>query len=216
MKTSASNIRSCLNLEGYVVADVGDRENYFKICQQLGKVTQTREIFLKPKEEVEKFTGYSHLSDEVPFHTDYPLVNAVGMFCEETDNLGGENLLIDTREILAELSPLEMDGLKSVQIPLPHSEDQFPVLTVDEGRPHIYWLPAFTLTNLEKFEDSQVSAIRHFEEILSIRRREKRYLTLKLKPGEALWFNNFLMLHGRDQLEPSSRRKLVRAFMQYR
>ncbi|GEM_PF-2182602 len=217
MNPSALNIRSCLDLNGYVVADVGNRENYLAICNKLGKVTQTREIFLKPKETVEKYTGYSHLPDEVPFHTDYPLVNVVGLFCEEADNLGGgENLLIDTRDILGELFPLEVEGLKSVQIPLPRSEDWLPLLTAVDGRPpHIYWLPAFTLTNLDKLEDSQAVAVRRFNQILSIHRSEKRFLSFKLKSGQAIWFDNFVMLHGRDQLDPSSRRLQLRVFIQY-
>lgn len=217
MNPSALNIRSRLDLNGYVVADVGDRKNYLAICNQLGKVTQTREIFLKPKETVEKYTGYSHLPDEVPFHTDYPLVNVVGLFCEEVDNLGGgENLLIDTRDILGELSLLEVEGLKSVQIPLPRSEDRLPLLTVEEGRPpHVYWLPAFALVNLDKLKDSQVTAIKRFNQVLSIRRSEKRFLSFKLKAGQAIWFDNFVMLHGRDQLDPSSRRLQLRVFIQY-
>jgi len=216
MNVSVSNIRSCIDTNGYIVAYVGNRQNYLEVCEQLGKITQTREVFLKPKEMVEKYTGYSHLPDEVPFHTDYPLVNAVGLFCEEADNAGGENLLIDIRDILEELSPLEVAGLKSVQIPLPRSEEQFPLLTVDQDHsPHIYWLPAFVLTNLDKLESFQANAIRHFNQILSTRRSEKRYLSFKLKPGEAIWFNNFMMLHARDQLDISSKRFMVRAFIQY-
>ena len=216
MKSSISNIRSCLDLSGYVVADVGTRENYLEICNQLGKVTQTREIFLKPREQVEKYTGYSHLPDEVPFHTDYPLVNAVGLFCEVADDLGGENLLIDTRDILGELSSLEVECLKSVQIPLPRSEEQLPFLAIEEGRsPHVYWLPAVALANIDKLEDSQAIAVRRFNQILSIRRSEKRYLSFKLKSGQAIWFDNFVMLHGRDQLNQSSKRSQVRVFIQY-
>ncbi len=216
MKPDASNIRRCLDLNGYAVADVGDRKNYLEICNQLGKVTQTREVFLKPKETVEKYTGYSHLPDEVPFHTDYPLVNVVGLFCEEADDLGGENLLIDTRDILEELSPLEVEGLKSVQIPLPRSEERLPLLIIEKGRPpHVYWLPAFALANLDKLEDSQAIAVRRFNQVLSTRRSEKKYLSFKLKSGQAIWFDNFVMLHGRDQLDPSSKRSQVRVFIQY-
>lgn len=216
MNPSALNIRSCLDLNGYVVADVGDRENYLAICNQLGKVTQTREIFLKPREQVEKYTGYSHLPDEVPFHTDYPLVNAVGLFCEVADDLGGENLLIDSRDILGELSPLEVESLKSVQIPLPRSEDRLSLLTaVEDQPPHIYWLPAFVLANLDKLEDSQAIAVRRFNQMLLIRRSEKRFLSFKLKSGQAIWFDNFVMLHGRDQLDPSSKRLQLRVFIQY-
>ncbi|OGE84250.1 MAG: hypothetical protein A2846_04665 [Candidatus Doudnabacteria bacterium RIFCSPHIGHO2_01_FULL_49_9] len=217
MNPSALNIRNRLDLNGYAVADVGDRENYLAICNQLGKVTQTREIFLKPREQVEKYTGYSHLPDEVPFHTDHPLVNVVGLFCEEADNLGGgENLLIDTRDILEELSPLEVEVLKSVQIPLPRSEDRLPLLIIEESQPpHVYWLPAFAIANLDKLENSQAVAVRRFNQVISIRRREKRHLFFKLKSGQAIWFDNFVMLHGRDQLDPLSKRLQVRAFIQY-
>lgn len=216
MNTNASNIRTELDLKGYVVADVGDRESYLNLCNQLGKVTQVREIFQKPREQVEKYTGYSHLPDEVPFHTDYPLVNVVGLFCEVPDDSDGENLLIDTRDILNELLPQELQGLKSVQIPLPRSEERLPVLTVLEGHPpHIYWLPAFVLTNLDKFEASQADAVRRFNHILLARRSVKQYLSFKLKAGQAIWFDNFVMLHGRYKLDPSSKRLQVRAFIQY-
>lgn len=217
MNPSALNIRSRLDLNGYVIADVGDRENYLAICNQLGKVTQTREIFLKPREQVEKYTGYSHLPDEVPFHTDHPLVNVVGLFCEEADNLGGgENLLIDTRDLLGELSSVEVESLKSVQIPLPRSEDRIPLLTAVNGQPpHIYWLPAFALTHLDKLENYQAVAVSRFNQILSIHRKERRFLSFKLKSGQAIWFDNFVMLHGRDQLDPSSRRLQLRVFIQY-
>ena len=186
------------------------------MCAQLGRVTHTRDIFLKPRGQVEKFTGYSHLPDEVPFHTDYPLVNVVGLFCEQADASGGENLLIDTREILEELTPREVEGLKSVHIPLPRSNDRLPLLTAVDGRPpHVYWLPAFVLANLDALEDSQAAAVRRFNEILSIRRSERRFLSFKLTPGQAIWFDNFVMLHGRDRLDPLSRRVQLRAFIQF-
>jgi Taurine catabolism dioxygenase TauD, TfdA family len=150
---SASDIRKQLDLNGFAVADVGNRDNYLTICNQLGKVTQTREIFLKAKELVEKYTGYSHLPDEVPFHTDYPFINVVGLFCEQSDDTGGENLLVDSREILKELTLTEKEALKVIKIPIPRSGDSLPILIEDEGNPpHIYWLPAITLASLDKFD----------------------------------------------------------------
>lgn len=213
---SALYIRNQLDMDGYVLADVGNRDNYLAICSQLGKVTQTREIFLKPKEMVEKFTGYSHLPDEVPFHTDYPLVNVVGLFCEQPDDIGGENLLIDSREILKELTLLEKAALRSVEIPIPRSDDSLPVLTENEGRPpHIYWLPAITLSNLDELEESQASAVKRFDQALLNHWKERKYLSFKLSAGQAIWFDNFVMLHGRHQLDASSKRFQVRAFIEH-
>lgn len=213
---SALYIRSQLDLKAYVVADVANRDDYLDICSQLGKVTHTREIFLKPKEMVEKYTGYSHLPDEVPFHTDYPLVNVVGLFCEQSDDVGGENLLIDSRDILKELTLLEKEALKSVEIPVPRSDFSLPVLIEDEGRPpHVYWLPAFTLSKLDKLEESQASAVKRFNQVLLEHRDERKYLSFKLSAGQALWFNNFVMLHGRQRLDASSKRFQVRAFIEY-
>ena len=213
---SASCIRDQLDLNGYFVADVCNRDNYLVICNQLGKVTHTREIFLKPKEMVEKYTGYSHLPEEVPFHTDYPFVNVVGLFCEQPDNVGGENLLIDSRDILKELTLFEKEALKSAKIPVPRSDDSLPVLSQDEGcPPHIYWLPAFTLSNLDKLEEAQASAIKRFNQVLLSHQDERKYLSFKLNPGQAIWFDNFVMLHGRHQLDPSSKRFQVRAFIEY-
>ena len=214
---SASQIRCQLDVKGYAVADVGDRENYLTICGDLGKVTHTREIFLKPKEMVEKYTGYSHLPDEVPFHTDHPLVNVVGLFCEQPDELGGENLLLDTRDIVKELSSIEIEALKAAHVPLPRSDDSLPILTADaQNRPHAYWLPTFAFSGLAEWDDARVSAVRKFHEMVSDRRNSKQYLSFKLKAGQAIWFDNFVMLHGRDRLEPASKRLQVRAFIQYR
>jgi alpha-ketoglutarate-dependent taurine dioxygenase len=215
-KVSVPYLRDQLDLQGYVVADVGDRDNYLALCNQLGSITQTREIHLIPREQVEKYTGYSHLPEEVPFHTDYPLVNVVGLFCEHSDNEGGENLLVDSREILKALSSTEKESLKNVQVPLPRSNDSLPILTELEGQsPHIYWLPVFTLSNLDKLDDSKAAAVKRFNEVLLSHRQRRRYLSIKLSRGQALWFDNFVMLHGRDKLKESSKRFQVRAFIKY-
>ncbi len=213
---NVADILNRLDSQGFVVENVHTRENYLAICNQLGRVTHTREIFLKPRDTVEKFTGYSHLPEEVPFHTDYPLVNVVGLFCEHADDDGGENLLVDTREILKELSYSEVEALKQVNVPLPRSEETLPVLSVnDNQRPHVYWLPAFTLANLEKLEDRQAKSVERFNQVLLDKRERGNHISLKLKAGEAIWFDNFVMLHGRDKLKETSKRFQVRAFIEY-
>lgn len=213
---SADHIRRQLDTIGYAVEDVGSRENYLIICGDLGTVTHTREIFLKPKDMVKQFTGYSHLPDEVPFHTDHPHVNVVGLFCEEPDDIGGENLLMDSRDILSALTSAETEALKATRVPLPKSDDSMAILTVDAWRPHTYWLPALALSGAKQWDDVQASAVQKFSKEVCDRRNSKQYLSFKLNAGQAIWFDNFVMLHGRDRLEPASRRFQVRAFIRYR
>jgi alpha-ketoglutarate-dependent taurine dioxygenase len=214
--TIASQIRRKLDAKGYVVADVGSRDNYLAVCAELGEVTQTRELFIKRPDQVEKFAGYSHLPDEVPFHTDYPLINVVGLFCERPDDYGGDNLLMDSRDILQELSFDEKDALKNVHVPLPRSSDTRPILTEHDGKPHIYWLPALTLAEPHKRDRMHASAVKQFDRVLGERRNANEYLSFKLIAGEAIWFDNFVMLHGRDRLDADSKRVQVRAFIEYR
>ena len=215
--TSASQIRAQLDAKGYAIADIRNRENYLSICSELGEVTQTREIFLKPPETVEKFTGYSHLPDEVPFHTDNPRINVVGLFCERPDEIGGQNLLMDSRDILKDLKPFEIEALKNVRVPLPKSDHSLPILTEDDQRrPHIYWLPALALSDLNMRDDPHASSVKKFDQLVSDRKRTKKFLSFKLNAGQAVWFDNFVMLHGRDRLDVDSKRFQVRAFIQYR
>ncbi|MEO8065554.1 MAG: TauD/TfdA family dioxygenase [Candidatus Doudnabacteria bacterium] len=211
----ASQVREQIDLVGFSIAEVGDRENYLTICGMLGCITGTRDLSIQP-DKVERFTGYSYKPDEVPFHTDNPLVNIVGLFCVTPDAIGGENLLIDSRDILKELTEQERECLKQVRVPLPKKEECLPVLTEIDGRPpHVYWLPAFTLAMTAKLEKEYSEAVNRFDEVLQNHRAAKRCRSIRLNTGEALWFDNFVMLHGRDRLEASSKRAQVRVFIKY-
>lgn len=214
---SASEIRDQIEAKGYAVADVRNRKNFLSICNDLGTITQTKEILLKPPEMVGKYAAYNHLPDEVPFHTDHPMVNVVGLFCERPDEIGGENLLMDSRNVLKELDAVQIAGLKNVWIRLPNNDDSLPILSEDDyRRPHIYWLPALALTGLSTRDDSLAPAVKKFHQVVSDRRNKKEYLSFDLDAGEAIWFDNFMMLHGRDRLHSASQRVQVRAYIQYR
>jgi alpha-ketoglutarate-dependent taurine dioxygenase len=209
----AALIRSHMSEEGYAVVRVENEENFISVCRELGRVTQTRDIMVRP-DKVEPFTGYSYKPDEVPFHTDYPLIPIVGLYCVTPDRTGGDNLLVDSRHVLKELTPHEIQHLKEVRVPLPRSQNLHPVLSETADQlPHIYWLPAFALPMLQKMAPPQAEAIQRFDRALKEYRGARKYHAIRLRAGEALWFNNYVMLHGRDELSLDSTRHQIRAFV---
>lgn len=209
----AAEIRIGISQSGYAVARVPDNEGYLAVCGRLGEVTYTRDILVSP-ERIQQYAGYSYDPAAVPFHTDNPMVGIVGLYCIAQDESGGENLLIDSRRILNELTTQEVALLTQIHVPLPKSDNAHPLLsTASDGMPHIYWLPALIQSLPADTDPSKLAAIARFDQLLQKCREERDYISIRLTPGEALWFNNYVMLHGRERLELSSNRHLVRAFV---
>lgn len=212
-RLEADKIRLAISRHGYAIVTVSGRESYLEICRELGEVTQIRDVIVSP-DRAEPYTGYSYKPDEVPFHSDFPRVNIVGLYCETPDQTGGENLLIDCRHVLGQLTPQEIDCLARVHVPLPRSKAVHPLLSMAQDKlPHIYWLPVFVSRLLPELDPPLAAAVTQFDQVLLQCRKAHDYISVRLAAREALWFNNYVMLHGRDRLDLSSARHQVRAFI---
>ncbi len=191
---------------GYYVHETGSINDYLALCNSLGKVTQLLDVKLKSG-----FRQYANMPDEVPFHTDHPSVPIVAWYCLEQDETDGDNLLVDSRQIVSKLSEFSISVLKSLQLRMLHSEKPWPLLVQDPFQ--IYWLPLVVEEKYLQVDQQEKEAIRVFQkELQKVSDTENQY-RVRLKPGESLFINNHILLHGRKSISQNSRRHLIRSYI---
>lgn len=206
---------------GFAVTNAGTLEEYKELCGQLGAVRQYADVRIDTSKK-----EYKYSSARIPFHTDNPDMKFIGFYCVESEDDGGDNLLLDARPLLDRMSAGERDALRSFEMRLPNGCARRPLLMGD-SKPHIFYLPFFWVKFIEDdFSEipllkesrtgpgSDVSFLRasmlKFHTMVEDCFSEQRYINTSLKRGEALFLDNTYMLHGRQAIPPNSPRHLVR------
>ncbi len=206
MNPSADQLREDLATHGYAKIKTGNIDGFHRVCESLGKVSQTIEVRLTPGQ-----TQYPYRPDAVPFHTDHPRVPIVAWHCERQDSDDGANLLVDTREIVKRLSPTVRMTLTTIHMRMVHRNDLHPLLSLDPY--HVYWLPIIIREAMEAGNESQKSAIAAFQDELTKHASARKNALIRMQPGEALFVNNRLILHGRGAITEGSERFLLRNYI---
>lgn len=199
-------LRARLREQGFEKILTRDADGFRTACEMLGRITQTIDVRLKPDE-----TQYPYRPEEVPFHTDHPSVPVVAWHCYYQDDADGTSLLIDTREVVERLPRAARCLLAAIRLRVLHRGDPLPLLSLEPYQ--IYWLPVVVEEELERGDPVHVEAINAFRAALASHVGEGKAISVRLQPGEALFVNNHVMLHGRRAIDRDSKRHLMRAYV---
>lgn len=199
-------LQSDLATQGFAKITAGSLDGFRSICGTLGRISQTIEVRLKPEE-----TQYPYRPDPVPFHTDHPRVPVVAWYCVKQDVDVGENLIIDTRRVVADLSDHDRRALTGIQMRMMHRSETLPLLSLEPYQ--LYWLPVVVQEAAEAGTETERSAIAALQKALDAYVADGKAVSIRLAPGEALFVNNEVVLHGRNAIPRHSERFLVRAYV---
>lgn len=200
MLVTERRIRNMVDRAGYCVVDFASYDAFRETVGELGdtinithiRVDHTRRAMLNS-------------SLHMPFHTDHPSARYIAWYCAEPADEGGNSLLLDCRDVIAALTPPEVEAMKQLEVKIPplapgHEPGSRPILT-DDGIYYADWLLQSSGSNrTDRLVKRLQAALRQIEPIRILLRR-----------NQALVIDNHRMLHGRDAFaDMTSHRCLVR------
>lgn len=195
---------------GYVhVRQHLDLRGFRALCSELGHVVAEEIIALRGGAH-----AYVAKAGPVPFHTDQAQVEFVGWLCTQQDGGDGANLLLDSRPILDSLTVEHRDRLRRVRLGCPAicgGPPRFavPVLRSGRARDSFFCSPWLEPVGADEQGRETLRSLRRAIEEFAV----VRTVRIRLAPGEVLFVDNQRVMHGRDQLLPSSPRKLHRTWV---
>ena len=165
-----------LNNTGYVVQHFKSFGEFDVFCKEIGDVKQTTDVKI-----TNGLTSFPYIHDEIPFHTDNPEIEIVGWFCIDQDEIAGESLIIDVRNILLEFSEIEIKRLATITLPTPVSKKNFPILQMKNGHPHIYFINRLWENLAENSSKEDGDIIKKFLCAVTAIKNDGKYLSIRLK-----------------------------------
>lgn len=200
-------VADALMTSGIGRASFESLEAYVRTCENLGDILAIHDVWQPPG------SGPPAGSPEsIPFHCDGPVPDVVAWFCVRQDEEAGESLLADTVPILRGLEPEQRAHLRSVAIP--YFDDAHPGGPVGtcpllRGHDEADWRINYTPWHLPEMGEEQKAAVAAFDHALST----VRPTSYRLAPGEAIFVDNWRILHARGLLRADSRRHLKRVWL---
>ncbi|HEX6374860.1 MAG TPA: TauD/TfdA family dioxygenase [Allosphingosinicella sp.] len=182
-------------------------ERYVTTCENLGSILAIHDVWQPPSSDL--LVGSP---ESVPFHCDGPVPDVVAWFCVRQDEEAGESLLADTLPILRGLEPEQRAHLRSVTIP--YFDDAHPggpagTCALLRGDDEADWRINYTPWHLPEMDEGQKAAVAAFDQALST----VPPTSCRLAAGEAIFVDNWRILHARGPLRADSRRHLKRVWL---
>jgi hypothetical protein len=153
-------------------------------------------------------------AEGIDFHTDRPTAAWLGWRCVEQDAEGGENQLIDTRDLADHFTEDEIEGLGRIEagyaIEGPGgciaSVHHAPLVSRTPTGLQVYYVP----WRLRRPTDpAGIELLERFGRYLRDKQEHQLHV-LRLERGQCLFIDNRRMLHSRADLPADSKRHLVR------
>lgn len=194
-----------LEESGWVKLSGLTAENYESIASNLGTIIHRADVTVKPNSK-----ALTTSDRELGVHTDHHSARIAGLFCVAQASEGGITYLIDGRRILSQLDDDTTDVLRTVKLRehkvFPDDPEEWPLLTGPAVKPSIYY--SFWLVK-EDLSIEQRMAVKKFHHAVMASER----ISVRLEPGEALFFYNDWILHGRTKIEGDKNRLLKRIWI---
>ena len=209
-ETLVNRVAASLNEQGYYVGqEVISLDEYRSIANSLGRPILETEVMLDPSREASVYSP-----KEMPFHTDHVRAQFIGWYCIVPHNgIDGATLLMDSRKAFENLSMATLSSLKAISIAMPslspREEDRnsFDYSALCDSDERIHYAPWY----VQEPKDSGIrKALRSFQ--AQIETTES--FGVKLERGQYFFIDNRRILHARGALEPESKRKLLRIWIE--
>jgi hypothetical protein len=197
-----------LRNSSYSVLDGLTSEAYTETCRSLGEVVAWDDVKV-----VDGNSSVVYGSRAVPAHTDPATVNIVAWLCVRQDDDDGTSILFDTTPLLRSFSSETRSQLASInvynQIRKPGSpRGCVPLLRGhDDASWQVYYAPWLLPDSLSA---EQRHALTVFQNAISCSEPTR----IRMRSGQALFVNNYRVLHARNAVKPDSARLLKRAWVQ--
>lgn len=208
----AIDIASELGRAGYVhLRGPFERAEYLDLARTLGPLIATEAIALRAGAH-----AYVARPGPVPPHTDHPEVGAIGWLCEEQDAFDGTSRLVDSRPVIESLAPEVRQRLRSVRLECPPLQGGPPTLSFtvlrDTGRGEaLFCSPWLRAVGGEADDQAALDELR--ARLIDANRNDA--IECRLARGEVLLIDNQRVLHGRAAIAEASRRRLLRAWIDW-
>ena len=196
--------------DGYCfVGKVSEEENK-SLCLSLGQPVQRTAVKLSnDNRDVASFYK------KVPFHNDCPEVDIINWYCVEQENEGGDVQYLDSSDILNSLSAKDIEGLQSLSTNYRTFRDKgadlhkTSILTIDGNKTKVYFTPWLRESD---YSEEQAELLGRFRSYLK-NLEETKLISIPIKKGESIFVDNTRLLHGRQEISPTSKRTLFRTWL---
>lgn len=199
-----------LRTKGYAVA-----EHEMSWEEFLGRSAALGDVLLKEDVRLHKTERALHRADALEFHTDYPGARFVAWWCLWQDADGGALELVDGCAASSLLTPESASILKRTPIKA----------FGRDAMPSVDWSLLFRPEHAERdyinynpfgVPEAPSHDVTHalLEFRLRVRQEfERTGASIMLRPRQALWIDNWRILHGRKTLRSDSERFLKRLWL---
>lgn len=191
-----------LNDKGYIHLKFPESANVLQEIREFGEIIQTTEIRENPNS-----TRLLASNQNMDFHTDHHAANYIAWFCNSQSAIGGESLLIDTKEILDQFTESSQSLLQEISV---NTHQVFykdkltlPLLKQSDSKMSVYY--AHWLVN-EPLSIKHKKALSKFQDLI----KSTEPIKILLSEGDMLIIDNHRMLHGRSAFPEKSNRWLTR------
>ncbi len=197
------NIKELLEQHGWFHGKGFSEEERSVLLESLGKVIMVTHVTPNPASKA-MVTSRRAIGP----HTDHHKASFILWHCVDQSACGGESLLIDSRQILSQLTRDELSTLEKLKLMehkvYPDDSESHPMLEAGEdGHYRIYY--SFWLA-----ENETPEAFTRFRS----KAESIAPIAIKLSPGDILVIDNRRMLHARKAIAEDSHRHLIRFWVE--
>lgn len=203
MSTNTETIKHELETKGFVKIEFSLRNNFKDDIHSLGEV-----IFKAEIRENRSSTRLLASNAKMGLHTDHPRARFIAWFCNSQSACGGESLILDTFQVIRNLSEETQNLLSEITVKSHNvfygDKLSYPLLSLNEGKiESVYYAPWMVNTpSCIKHK----KALEKFENLV----KEINPVKILLSEGDLLIIDNHRMLHGREGFPSESNRWLTR------
>jgi hypothetical protein len=218
-------IRHTLDVDGYLhLTWPMTMESYEAVAGRVGTILQKNDVKVDParaqsQEQARRIKGRGGIYSPgaLGFHTD-PIADLVSWYCVEQDDRGAPMMMLNLGDLEEHFSTEELEILSRVELLSPtrkpgaEQETLTPtaLLTKTSGKYKVYYAPWL----LREPQDASIRKVAEKFTAYVKNKEETQLIVLPVKPRDTVFLDNHRMLHGRGELPQTSKRHLVRFYLQ--
>lgn len=197
-----------LMTDGIALGSFGSLDAFVRACGSMGEILAVDDVW-------QMANGANESPEPVPFHSDGAAADVVAWFCIRQDEQAGDSLLADCVPLLKGIAPEHRAQLRSIDIPYydqMRPEKPAGYCALLSGNDETDWRINYVPWQVPELSEGQKEAVAAFANMLS----KDSPTSLRLSQGQALFIDNWRILHARGPLTPGSRRHLKRIWLRTR